>query len=348
MLPRVPSLFLKRVLVALFATGISVVLVALFLEWYARSQGMGQQKEWRFRQDIYGSAGRTYDFIVLGGSTSFGLGLADEETWIRILQSRLAKDSGSPVDVLNLARLGSHLPEEIYDYQRIIRRPIARSEWAFGDRPRSRDVSQLGFSKFQYKYALIVPVVNDTAPLLYTVPSFYRFTPLYAIRKLLMTFNGTSIFDPSAALELMRFFETRLYRFDRSLLASTKELYKTHLIQLIDLLGRRKVVLVGLPIKYNRPNYKNLELCDSDQPSRCEHVLAEAEYLTESIAIESSARHELSSTYGIKLCELSGLFGGLDAPAIAAMFNDSIHLSAKASATVAGALQSCLHNYAVQ
>lgn len=336
----------KRLCFSVLGTLIVIVLLVVCLEYVAELRGLGQKHDWRFREDVADSVHQTYDFAVIGGSTSFGFGLDGPDTWVRQLEGGLSKSSGeTPVRVLNLARIGSHLEEEIYSYRKIIKRPIPKGEWSFGDRPADRDLGAIGFADLSYQHVLLVPVINDTAPLLYGPPWYYRLTPLFWFRKLLLTMNGVARIDYSGSLAMLRLAESKLYHFDESRAGPTKQLYAENLAKALDVFGRERIVLVGLPIKYNSRNYTNDEFCNIDAAASCLHLMEEAAYLTKAIAIETDVRMEMSKLYGVRLCELSNVFVGEDAVSVSSMFIDSIHLSSKGSRVISCELEKCLHGY---
>lgn len=110
-------------------------------------------------------AGHRHPLIVtLGGSTTFGLGLAEADTWPRLLEGELAARGDAAVEVLNLAYLGGHLEQLGDNLARLSTRRVTRYDWLRGDRPAATDYLAFGVGDLAPDRILIAPIVNDTVP----------------------------------------------------------------------------------------------------------------------------------------------------------------------------------------
>jgi hypothetical protein len=102
--------------------------------------------------------------LAIGGSTTYGFGLAAAQAWPAQLQQLLDEQRPGTFEVVNLGYLGGHLEAFIADFAHASRRYVTREAWLEGERPSGDDVAAWGWRDLGADIVVVAPVVNDTAP----------------------------------------------------------------------------------------------------------------------------------------------------------------------------------------
>ncbi|MBF0557135.1 MAG: hypothetical protein HQK96_21690 [Nitrospirae bacterium] len=135
--------------------------------WYFTSNNQNSSKSHDmalYRESFSIKKSGRIRILAIGGSTTYGFGVAPENTWPKILAEKLEKAFPGKYEVINLGRIGGHLEEFIQNYHTNANIEITREKWISGIRPAEKDISDWGWKDLKPDIILIAPVMNDTAP----------------------------------------------------------------------------------------------------------------------------------------------------------------------------------------
>lgn len=322
---------------AILSALLFAVASVFFLDFISRQFGYGSTGDWDFRSDtVKPDHGMQVRWVLIGGSTSYGLGLKEDQTWFSKILRLTEKITGRKPRGVNLARLGGHLEDHILSADRFLKRPILIQDWLEGDRPLGdQDFFDIGLRRIGYNRIILAPVINDTATIIFR--SKYRALP--AARRFLTVLGGKLGVSFRGLKGLLKAAESNTSFVDESLVPATRNRYIELITRFIEKIGPSKIILVGLPIKYNRADYEHCMTNPCKDPP--ELILS----LVSAIELEREARQDLSRTYGTALCESSRIFDHVPLHQKEGYFMDSIHLNDAGTSQLAPTLANCLRSH---
>ena len=284
-------------------------------KWYHQERsgthgGAGSAQDFRLYRapfEVRKPPGRTR-IVAVGGSTTYGFGLAPGEAWPARLAAKLEARTPGRYEVINLAYLGGHLEAFMADYVRASRRYVPREKWLAGERPAEDERAAWGWADLEPDIVIVVPVVNDTAPdytfmrgrghrgwadradgLLERTPLVRALAVAHYLRVVLRKVPRDSAgFDAARAYD------------------DIAESYRANLERFVALWGReRRVIVLGLPWLFNAGDgAREVELAMQVwNVSDRRELMDEIGYVPALEALERRVRREVAS-HGVAVAEL--------------------------------------------
>lgn len=281
--------------------------------------------------------------VTIGGSTTYGFGVDPKDTWPKKLSSFLERDFPGRYEVVNLGRVGSHLEEFKYDYERSLNIYIPRDAWMGGSRPEVSGLASWGWKDLEPDILIVAPVVNDTAPdYLYLSEANLISRAVAGMNRVMddsFIINRLAFgFYFKKALSVIEYKNRTFVADDSRRLDMIRSSYKTNLRGFLKLWeGRPRVILLGLPLFFNRTDGEKQalkaaaywNLADTDSISR------EVKYLPLLEGLESDIRAEVSNELGIEHREVGVEIKGMDLGDRLRLYDDPVHMNKKGTRLVA-------------
>lgn len=292
--------------------------------------------------------------VTLGGSTTYGKGLPNEESWPYLLEKLFAEaDPETRVSVDNLGYLGGHLEQIRGNLSRISQRRITRYEWVGMDERQRLDVPTLsyGIEDLRPDVLLLAPIINDTIPDLFMgrhwtggVCRWLRLDPVLsqlAVTHYVCELSLTRRFeskphDLQDLPEVLAGFEGRLRSFVTEVEGS-------------EALRGTKLVLMTLP-----------GLFAEGEPSRNAHTAArfwggeneaslqeEARLYPAILAKEEDVIEHVAREFDLPFVSLREMFAEYPFRQRLQYFSDSVHTNSRGTALVAAAVHEAIEGLVV-
>ncbi len=283
-----------------------------------------------------------YRVVTLGGSTTYGMGLEEEQTWPYLLQERLHAASGEAYEVLNLGYLGGHLEQIRENFVAISTRRVSRYDWisAPSDRPGPSDLLDFGVQDLQTRVVILTPIVNDTVPDFFMTThwsdglcrnlrggrlSRYLAFTYYTCELSLGRRSAAAPRTEARLPGILRGFRSRLQAFVEDFRANPA-------------LRGTSLVLMSLPTLFHEGERAEDVKRAATYWGRpvSEYSLAEqARYYPMILRMEEEVIAEIAAKYGLPYFRLFGLFDEISFRKRLQFFNDAVHVNAEGAAKVA-------------
>lgn len=284
-----------------------------------------------FRRSFSIQKGHRVRILAIGGSSTYGMGVEEKETWPAWLQSRLDADFPGSFEVINLGRLGGHLEEFILNYRATSRIYVPRDKWidSPANRPTEAQLASWGWKDLHPDALIVAPVAADTAP-----DYLYRSRKNVLARwadKFMDDFHGTWVGEKLALSHYIIHALTDLSLKNRNTaevdLPTLEQTYETNLSRFLQLWEGTPIYVFGLPLLFNQD--------DSEKDAKKAavvwnlpetEILHELQYMPLLETLEARVRNRAGQNRSIRSKELGKEIKNLPFPSRLKLYHDSIHL----------------------